>query len=175
MFKKNSNWQFMRLKVSEARGFFFSRIVLLSFVLMAGLSACNTVKNMPAADLSEPGWTVLQGQAVWRPKSTAPEIAGDLLVATNVDGSTFVQFTKTPLPIAVGQTTTNSWKIHFVPKDKTYSGHGHPPTKIVWLHLPKDLAGSKPPRFWHFTKKEGGSWLLQEHFTGESLEGYLTP
>jgi hypothetical protein len=117
----------------------------------------------------------LQGQAVWRPKSTAPEIAGDLLVATNVDGRTFVQFTKTPLPIAVGQTTTNSWKIHFVPNDKTYSAHGHPPGKIVWLHLPKDLAGAKPPRFWHFTQKEGGSWLLQEHFTGESLEGYLTP
>ncbi|EEF61274.1 hypothetical protein [Pedosphaera parvula] len=177
MFKKNLNWRLGFRGSSTARRLSVYRLAWTTFflLLVAGLTACNTVKNMPPANLSEPGWTVLQGQAVWRPKLTAPEIAGDLLVATNLDGRSFIQFTKTPLPIVVGQTTSNSWKIHFVPNNQTFSAPGHPPSKIVWLHLPRDLAGAKPPKFWHFTKKESGTWHLEEHFTGESLEGYLNP
>ena len=88
---------------------------------------CHTVPPLPPVNLTEPGWTVLQGQAVWRTKKDAPEIAGELFVATNPDGRSFVQFTKTPLPFVVAQTTTNSWQIHFVPNDKTYSGRGKVP------------------------------------------------
>jgi hypothetical protein len=86
-----------------------------------------------------------------------------------------VQFTKTPLPIVVGQVTTNSWQIHFVPNDKTYSGPGKPPGGLIWLHLPRDLSGAKPPRLWSLQKQDAGSWRLENHYTGESLEGYLNP
>ena len=54
---------------------------------------------------------ICEGQAVWRPKIEAPEIAGELLVATHRNGETFLQFTKTPLPFVVARITTNRWLI----------------------------------------------------------------
>ncbi|MDB6023749.1 MAG: hypothetical protein JWQ04_3606 [Pedosphaera sp.] len=63
------------------------------FVFIMCLAGCQIFPKLPPADLSEAGWTVRQGQAVWRSKKSAPEIAGELLVATNYDGRALVQFT----------------------------------------------------------------------------------
>ncbi|HZQ48011.1 MAG TPA: hypothetical protein VFC07_13415 [Verrucomicrobiae bacterium] len=126
-------------------------------------------------NLSEPGWTVQQGQAVWRTERNAPEIAGDLIVAANPDGRSVLQFTKTPLPFVVAQTTTNTWQIQFVPRHKTYSGRGTPPTKIIWLYLPRCLAGSPPPKSWSWQRVENDGWRLENRTTGELLEGFLNP
>src|SRR5262249_22496427 len=82
---------------------------------------------MPPANLTEPGWRVREGQAVWRAKREAPEIAGEILLATRSDGRTFVQFTKTPFPFLIGQTTTNRWQAELPTENRRYSGPGIPP------------------------------------------------
>src|SRR5262245_20033091 len=114
----------------------------MTFGLMA---ACRSLPPLPPANFSEPGWTVRQGQAVWRAHGHSPELAGELLVASHRDGRTLVQFTKGPLPFVVAQTTTNSWQVDFVPKNKTCSGRGRPPARVIWLHLARSLDGSPPP------------------------------
>lgn len=154
------------------------QLVLLFIFFLALLFSqpgCRTISTLPPANLSEPGWTLRQGQAIWRTKKDAPEIAGELIVAENSDGRSFLQFTKTPLPFVVAQTTTNSWQIHFVPENKTYSGPGKPPKRLIWLYLPGCLAGRQPPKPWSWRQLENGNWQLENQKTGESLEGYLTP
>src|SRR5262245_61422206 len=91
----------------------FRRVSLcFPFLVLAisTLTACRTVP-LPPANLAEPGWVLREGQAVWRPNREAPELAGDILLATNISGRTFVQFTKTPFPLVIVQSTTNSWQI----------------------------------------------------------------
>src|SRR4051812_8798025 len=92
----------------------------ISCFLLLLLTGCQTARPLPPVNLAEGDWTTRQGQAVWRPGKAAPEIAGDLIVATRTGGSSLVQFTKTPLPLVVAQSTTNSWQIHIVPNNKTY-------------------------------------------------------
>src|SRR6185503_6749264 len=41
------------------------------------LTSCRTTLTLPPVNLSEPGWTLRQGQALWRSKRDAPEIAGE--------------------------------------------------------------------------------------------------
>src|SRR5881296_2669342 len=84
---------------------------LFWFVSVLGCCACRTASLLSPANLSGPGWTIREGQAVWRPKTEAPEIAGELLVATHRNGETFLQFTKTPLAFVVARITTNRWHI----------------------------------------------------------------
>ncbi|MBI2924196.1 MAG: hypothetical protein HYY24_00645 [Verrucomicrobia bacterium] len=130
---------------------------------------------MPPANLSEPGWSVRQGQAVWRPRQDAPELAGELLVAAHPDGRSFVQFTKTPLPFVTAQTTATNWQIHFAPRNRTLRGHGRPPARFLWLHLARCLSGAPPPRGWSGGHRAGNAWRFENASTGEALEGYLTP
>jgi hypothetical protein len=86
-----------------------------------------------------------------------------------------VQFTKTPIPFVIAQATSNAWQIHIVPNNQTHTGRGKPPVQILWLHLPRCLAGTPPPKFltWHPLPNDG--WRLENQLTGESLEGYLNP
>jgi hypothetical protein len=127
-------------------------------------------------DLSASGWTVRQGQAVWRRQAHAPEIAGELLVATHADGSTFVQFAKNPLPFVTAQTTTNRWRVEFIPQHRTWAGNGDPPQKIVWLHLAPCLSGdTSASGCWHFQRLPGGNWRMENPPSGEFLEGFLNP
>jgi hypothetical protein len=86
-----------------------------------------------------------------------------------------VQFTKTPLPFVVAQTTTNSWQVDFVLKNKTYSGRGESPTRVIWLHLARSLEGDPPPRPLVFEQKPQAGWTLENRATGEQISGYLTP
>lgn len=145
---------------------------LLFIICVAG---CQMFPKLPPANLSEPGWTIHQGQAIWQSQKNAPEIAGELLVATNLDGRTFVQFTKTPLPFLAAQSTTNSWQIHSIPDDKTFSGRGKPPARALWLWLPRCLGGGAPPKSITWQRLENDRWRLENHRSGESLEGYLAP
>jgi hypothetical protein len=147
-------------------------IMVLAFVF---LSACRTAHPLPPVNLSDSGWTVRQGQAVWCARKDAPELAGEILVATRPDHSSFVQFTKTPLPFMVAQTTSDSWQIHSVPDDRTYAGRGKPPGRVIWLQLPGCLAGRPPPNPWKYETSSDNHWHLYNPGTGESLEGYLSP
>src|SRR5688572_25724539 len=87
---------------------------LLGFGLaMVLFSGCRTLPPAPQVNLSEPGWVIRQGQAVWSPKPGETDVAGDLLVAMHRDGRSMVQFTKPPLPFVVAQRDTNSWHVQF--------------------------------------------------------------
>jgi hypothetical protein len=112
---------------------------------------------------------------VWRSKKDAPEIAGELVVATNPDGDSFVQFTKTPLPFFTAQATKKSWQLHAIPENKTFRGRGKPPARIPWLWIPRGLAGETPPEPLAWQTLTNGNWRIENRKTGESLEGFLSP
>jgi len=164
------------LRALPSRGtaqlFFKSLWPLLAFFLLAG---CRTATPLSPVNVQEPGWNVQQGQAVWRSRRSAPEIAGELVVAIHPDGRSLVQFIKTPLPFVVAQATIESWQVQFVPQNKVYSGRGRPPAQLIWLHLPQCLQGGAPPGNLSWVRLENQGWRLENRSTGESLEGYLAP
>jgi hypothetical protein len=143
--------------------------------LLLVLSGCRAVAPLAAANFSEPGWTVREGQAIWRADKSAPEIAGELLVATRPGGDSVVQFTKTPVPFILAQAHSNAWQFHLVPENRTYSGRGLPPWRIAWLNLPRCLTGEPPPKPWLWLAPDAEHWSLTNPVTGESIDGYLTP
>src|ERR1043166_5371267 len=51
------------------------------FAILVGTSGCVSLHPLPRIDFHQPGWTVRQGQAVWRLEHRKQEIAGELLVA----------------------------------------------------------------------------------------------
>jgi hypothetical protein len=130
------------------------------------------MKPLPAADLKQPGWTVREGQAVWKRQANAPEIAGEILVATRSDGRAFVQFSKNPFPLLTAQSTSKGWQVETPTENKFYSGHGKPPARLIFLYIPKLLAGEPPPKGWTY-EKVGDGYKLENHGNGESLEVYL--
>lgn len=146
--------------------------VLALALIWPGLG-CRTVAPQPTFDLGQPGWDVRQGQAVWRSKSDAPEIAGELLVAIHPERRSFVQFTKVPLPLVLAQATDRSWQIEFAADGKRYSGRGAPPSRLVWFQLVRCLNGQRPAKGWTFNATSDGQWRLENGSTGEVLEGYL--
>lgn len=148
-------------------------LALLAACLLVLIPGCATPPPLPKLNLNEPGWTIRQGQAVWHARRDAPEIAGDLLLATHPDGRAFVQFTKSPLSLAVAQKTRNQWQIEFPIQNKRYAGHGKPPSRVIWFLLPDALAGKPLPHPWHWTRLSDDRWRLQNPSTGESLEGFL--
>jgi len=129
---------------------------------------------LAAVNLKEPGWTVREGQAVWRARRDAPEVAGEILVATHPDGWAVVQFTKTPFPFVIVQTEPDAWQIEMPARNKRYSGHGHPPARVVWFQLPSILSGVSPAKGWFWQAPNDGHWRLENISSGELLEGYFT-
>ena len=149
------------------------------FILSVGLlmfgAGCATTHPLPPADFSAPGWRVQQGQAVWKPSSTRPELAGDLLVATNVNGNLFIQFSKIPFPLATAQVSGDQWRIQFGADQYAWHGRGAPPNRFGWFQLPRALLDANPGGNWKFTRVETNSWRLQNSRTGETLEGGFFP
>ena len=143
-------------------------------LVAAGLMGCRTAPKLPPANLSEPGWKVQQGQAVWLPRRGATEIAGELLVATHAERRALVQFTKTPFPIVVAQNTLTNWQLEFPADGRSYAGRGKAPPRIGWLQLPRALKGDSLHRNWNFERLDA-NWLLKNNATGERLQGYLSP
>jgi hypothetical protein len=129
---------------------------------------------LPPANLKEPGWTVREGQAVWRRQRSEPEIAGEILVATRSDGRALVQFTKNPFPLLTAQSTSKGWQVEAPIENKFYSGHGKPPARLIFLYLPRLLAGEPPPKGWSYQKTPEKGYRLENQARGESLEVYFT-
>jgi hypothetical protein len=125
--------------------------------------------------LSQPGWHVRQGQAVWQPPGDRPELSGDLLVATRDNGDSFIQFSKNPFPMATAQTTSGRWRVEFGSGTYTFGGIGQPPDRFPWFELGPALAGVHLTTPWHFEHTSTNNWKLWNHRTGETLEGYLSP
>jgi hypothetical protein len=150
------------------KGLFFR---IIGYLLLPGLCGCLTMRPLPKADLSQPGWAIRQGQAIWKPGSKSPEIAGELLLATRPDGSSFTQFTKTPFPFAIAQTTSNSWQVDFPPQNRHYAYPGKPPARIIWFQLVNAVTGKPLAKNWSW-HDSGTNWELKSS-SGESLEGYF--
>jgi hypothetical protein len=147
-------------------------LVLAVAWLVAG---CQLAPPLPAADWTQPGWTVRRGQAVWhQPKGSAPELAGELILSTTPDGRTFVQFSKEPFPIIVAQRTPKSWEFRVPAKNRRWSGYGDPPGRIPWLHLPEALAGRPAPP-WRLGLTQPNRGRFENPKTGEFIEFVLDP
>ena len=147
----------------------------LAFLLAILAAGCHTAPPLPPADFSTPGWRVQQGQAVWKPSSSRPELAGDLLLATNANGNFFVQFSKVPFPLAAAQVDGDQWQIEFGVDKFSWRGRGTPPDRFVWFQLPRSLLDNHPGGNRKFTRAETNSWRLENPRTGETLEGEFFP
>jgi len=147
-----------------------SLAMALLLVLVMG---CATSRPVPPADLSNPGWTIQNGQAVW--KTGSSELAGELIFAKQTDGSSAIQFIKTPLPLVSAQTRGNRWTITFVADNRTVSGKGAPPPQLLWLHLASAFGGASPTHPLTFRHETNGSWRLENAANGESIAGFLNP
>jgi hypothetical protein len=143
-------------------------------LLMLG-AGCRTANPLPPADFSAAGWCVQQGQAVWKPSSSRPELAGDLLLATNANGNFFIQFSKIPFPLATAQVSGSQWQIEFGADKYSWHGRGRPPGRFAWFQLPRALLDTRPAGSWKFTRAETNLWRLENPHTGETLEGQFFP
>jgi len=145
---------------------------LLSSLLLLG-AGCRTARPLPPVDLSKPGWHVLQGQAVWQPPGHHPEIAGDLMLATNANGNYFIQFTKTPFVIATAEVQDGRWDIRLGKYHR--GGTGHPSGRFVWFQLPAVSAAQDLNDGWKSEPHSGNLWRLKNPHTGETLAGEFFP
>jgi hypothetical protein len=152
-----------------------SAIFILSSLLLAVCAGCRTGNPLPPADFSAPGWHVEQGQAVWKPSAARPELAGDLLFATNINGNLFVQFSKLPFPLATAQISGGQWQIEFGVDKFSWHGRGTPPDRFAWFQLPRALAGANASGDWRFENVATNAWRLENPRTGEALEGEFSP
>ncbi len=155
----------------------FERCVMfiLPVLLLLLGAGCRTSQPLPAADFATPGWRVQQGQAVWKPPQDRPELAGDLLLATNANGNFFLQFSKIPFPLVTAQTSGDQWQIEFGADEYSWHGRDRPPERFGWFQLPLALRGAEPGGHWQFTNMAGGSWRLRNPHTGETVEGAFFP
>lgn len=153
----------------------FGRLLALAGVISSvSLISCRTLPPLPSADLSAPGWKVQQGQAVWKALAEKPEIAGELLLATNQNGNFFVQFTKSPFTLVSAQLSGEQWQLEFGGGERSFRGRGQPPARFVWFQLPRALVGQPLDVPWQFMRS-ADFWRFENARTGESLEGAFFP
>jgi hypothetical protein len=165
-------WCFRLLKGRKRRAPSLASLVGL-VLLLASTNGCLTLSHpLPAVNLTEPGWIVRQGQAVWKLPGGKHDIAGDVMVAIGPQGKSFVQFSKSPFPLVIAQTTSNRWQVEFPAQNKRYAGPGSPPKRLIWLYLPRVLSGKAPPPGWTWTNSEN-NWRLRNPATGEEVEGFF--
>jgi hypothetical protein len=136
-------------------------------------AGCATSRPLPPADLSAPGWTIQSGQATW--KSGSSDLAGELIFAKRGDGSSALQFIKTPLPLVSAQTQGPRWTITFVADNRTVSGKGTPPAQLLWLHLASALKGEPLKTPVRFSLDAEGHWKVENSETREAISGFLSP
>jgi hypothetical protein len=140
-------------------------------VLLLLLAGCATSRPLPPADLSAPGWTIQTGQAVW--KNGSSDLAGEIIFAKRSDGSSALQFIKTPLPLVSAQTREACWTITFVADNRTVWGKGVPPAHLLWLHLASVLKSESTQPPLRFSRDTGGNWKIENSETGEAISGFL--
>lgn len=157
---------------------FISHLCCVFSLFFAGLMlfcGCATTVPENLFTISGPGWRVEQGQALWTPRRGAPQFGGDLVLATDANGRSFVQFSKTPLTIVTVEVSPEQWLLRFPQNGQAWSRHGRPPTRTVWPYLADALAGKSLPKSLHFERESNGNWRLENVNTGEILEGFLSP
>ena len=138
-------------------------------------SGCRTSPASALFSASGPGWRVQEGQVLWRPAANMTELGGELVVATHEDGRCSVQFSKTPLPLVLAQVTRTNWLIRFPPRRLAFSGPKPAPGRFTWLYVSDALSGAPLPAGYTFLRQPDGGWRLENHRTGETIQGYLSP
>lgn len=147
-----------------------------SILFLLLLLGCRTVPELPPVDLSERGWRVVQGQAVWKTDKTAPGLSGELVWAAHRDGRFLLQFLKTPITLVEAQGNDECWRISFPPQGRTLGGRvsSRISDRLGWLRLAQALQGKQPGGDWAFFRRDE-LWALGNARTGEMIEGYLRP
>jgi hypothetical protein len=158
-----------RIDGSPLPGGWFGTALLLTATATLG---CHTLAAFPPVDLNQPGWNTREAQVIWRRNARSPEIVGELLLASGPAEQVYVQFTKNPFPLMVAQSTRRGWELLIPPENHRFSGTGRPPQRVILLQLPRMLSGEKPPRGWSWEVLQDGGWRLQNHHSGEFLEGH---
>jgi hypothetical protein len=146
--------------------------------LLASLALCSGCRTPRESDLfttAGPGWRVQQGQALWRPRGSMPELGGDVVMASHADGRCVIQFIKTPLPLVLAQTSRTNWLIEFPPRHMGFKGRGSPPKRFAWLYLHAALSGEPLPAGVEFERKPDGGWRVENTRSGEAIQGFLGP
>ena len=153
----------------------FALRALAELLVLMSLCACQTIGTISPIDLAEPGWRVRQGQAVWRVPGKGPELAGEMVLATNADGRCFLEFAKVPFPLVRARSGGARWEIEFPPQKLFFAGGGPPPRRLAWLQVCRGLAGKEVGAPWRFELRADGSWRLDNSRSKETVEGYLEP
>ncbi|MEW6161466.1 MAG: hypothetical protein AB1813_28890 [Verrucomicrobiota bacterium] len=148
--------------------------VLLLLFLCFFLVSCRTPGRLPAANLTEPGWTVYQGQLLWKPPGQTVEIAAEFLAAFHPDGRSIVQATKNPFPLVIAQTDAQRWQIEFVPDNRFFSGRKPPPARLVWFQLLPGLSGHEVSPPWRLNRLSKKRLAFENPKTGERIELWCT-
>jgi hypothetical protein len=151
-----------------------SRALLACLAAAAFSLGCRTVCEPPPVDLSESGWQMRQGQAVWRAGRNDTEVAGELLVATHTDGRALVEFTKPPVSLMTAYSGPAGWQVRFAHGQSYRAGRGDASRQPCWLQLPRALRSETLPAAWSYSRSDG-SWRLENKETGEVLAGYFSP
>jgi hypothetical protein len=166
----------MRFRAFSRKLWPFGRGSFVLFAFPAFLTffcGCATTVRENLVSVSGPEWHVQQGQALWTPRTGAPQFGGDIVVASD-DGSSFVQFSKTPLTIVTAELTPKRWLLRFSQMGKAWDGRRPAPARTVWLYLADALAGKPLPKVFRFKQEPNGNWRLEDVKTGEILEGFLS-
>lgn len=147
--------------------------ILSSWIVCLWGLGCSRVVSLPEVDLTDPQWTVWEGQALWKPRSDLPALAGDLIVARNGKEDVLISFSKSPIPIFTAQKSGRFWRIDFVEQGKSYSGIGRPPKRFVWFRLPALLEGASAPKHWEVEEVAEDDWSMSNRRTGETIRVVL--
>lgn len=149
-------------------------VIRIAFLLCLLPAGCRT-PELPPVDISGPGWVTRHGQAVWHPRPNAPELAGELLLATNRQGDFVLSFSKPPMDLVMARRAGAVWRIEFPAEKRHFGGHGKATVRMLWLHLPPALAGETLPGALRFEQDDAGGWRLGNPGMGETIAGFLTP
>lgn len=141
-------------------------------VATAWLSSCAS-RPLPPVNLAEIGWQVHESLIVWKPKRTAPELFGELLVATHPDGRRLIQLSKQSLPLITAESATNGWMITSTLRRGQFGGSLPATDRVPWFLLesfpPHPPANSR----WQLELKANGVWHMVNSRTGEYVEGTM--
>jgi hypothetical protein len=148
-----------------------TRNVCLGVLLLWGCAGCAT-PDLPPIQLSDPGWEVRKGQAVWQAERHGTGIAGDLILAVHPDQRGLAQFTKAPFPLAQARIEAERWELTLPQRKRAFSGTLPPPEHVVWFALIAAFTDEPLPFNWSLHLPAPERWRLENHRTGEFLEGY---
>ncbi len=149
-------------------------MMFATFIISWMLAGCSAVPIQPPMNLTEAGWVVREGPAAWTTKPGAPAVDGRVLVGMNVDGRNLVQFSTAAGTLALAQSTTNTWQVQFPHQNKSQSGRGRVPDRVLWLQLPEGLLGNTVKETeWVFARQRDQTFGFRHEITGERLDGSL--